>query len=172
MTFFIAAGLLELPSGGWFNSKLSARQNIDATTEDDLELVRHSDALCEPLEGLADITLRDVDGVAVNDLLFTFTHYDVATRTLILAIKVNDPNPEKTYIVADLDRLFGEQYDPVKLRLGEEDTAYAVATLDQHFQPVGRATVIQTVFEEDAYGLCAAEKIPVGFANRLREAAA
>jgi hypothetical protein len=171
VTFFVARGLLDFPGGDWFTSKLAARRELDAAIERS-EVAAESHPARETLEGLTDITLRNIDGTTVKEVLFTFAHYDDSARLLILAVRINDSHSGTLidHITADFDRLFVDQYDPKTQRLFEDDTAYVVVTLDEHFQPTGEAVVVQTQMENDAYGIQSFERIPLSFVKRLREA--
>jgi hypothetical protein len=174
VTFFVAPGRITLPGGDWLTSMLAARSELDELVGAEQARTTRGMALRAQLERITAITLSDKDGI-VNHLLFTFMHYCTDSRTLILAITANDPNPHRDYIAVDLDRLFKGQYDPAQQCLGGEDIAYAVVRLDEYMRPI-TTTVIQTWQEMDVpyptAGVDASALLPSQLIGQLIELAA
>lgn len=169
MTFYTARARLVLPGSDWFHRMVEARRAFDGMppvlrTEADVV------EFCSLLDEMEGVFLLDLGDILIEDITLTFLHYNNATGVLVLSVNFSDEEPNTQTHAVPFDRLFAGQYDPEKIRLGQDDVAYVVARVSANgvVEDEDDVHVVQPEHEQDApTNVCAATSIPHEFVEQL-----
>lgn len=171
MTFFVAPAQLAMPGAEWFAGMYAARRDLDTLCDEVHAGNPRRVELCHRLEQMDEVTLHDMQGIVVADSKLSFMHYNLDTRTLLLAVMIDMKQPDGTF-ATDFDRLFLGQYDPEVTRFHHGDTPYVIAKLDAQLRVSGNVTVIQPYQEITPDGISVTTIMPPEFIQQLTELAA